>query len=118
MRFGHWLAGITETSQVKLNRVAHSGFDLGLGRSSGNAAREIRRAGRQPGRCGLHDDQVALGHFSPACLRTLFSVPGASSSLGFPASVSSRGFSGCLYCRSLPRVRTSTQPSRSSNRIT
>ena len=27
MRFGHWLAGITETSQVKLNRVAHSGFD-------------------------------------------------------------------------------------------
>jgi hypothetical protein len=95
MRFGHGLAGITETGPVKLNRVAHSGLDLGPGRSSGNAAREIGRVGRQPGRCGLHDDQVALGHFSPACWRTLFSVPGASSSLGFPASVTSPGFSGC-----------------------
>ena len=94
MRFGNGLAGITEAGDVKLNRVAHPSLDLGLGCPSGNTAREIRRVGRQPGRRGLHDDQVTLGHFSPACLRTLFSVPDASSSLGFPASVTSPGFSG------------------------
>ena len=45
MRLGNGLAGIAETGQVKLNRVAHPSLDLGLGRPSGNTAWEIRRVG-------------------------------------------------------------------------
>jgi hypothetical protein len=37
--------------------------------------------------------------FSPACLSTLFRVPGARSSLGFPGTVTLPGLVGCLNFR-------------------
>jgi hypothetical protein len=46
MGFGHWLAGISESGQVKLYCVTHPSFDFGFGRPRGNAARKIRRVGR------------------------------------------------------------------------
>ena len=49
--------------------------------------------------------------FQPACLKTLFNVPGGRSSLGFPATVTRPGFVVCLNCRWLPLVATRYQPS-------
>jgi hypothetical protein len=51
---------------------------------------------------------------NPACLRMLPSVPGATSSLGLPATVTRPGLVGCRYWRWLPRWATWRQPSRSS----
>ena len=48
----------------------------------------------------------------------LFSVPGARSSLDFPATVTGPGFEGCLNCLWLPRVATRTHPSSFSIRST
>jgi hypothetical protein len=48
----------------------------------------------------------------------LFSVPGARSSLGLPATVTSPLLSGCLNCRWLPRVRATYHPSASMIPIT
>ena len=44
----------------------------------------------------------------------LFKVPGAKSSPGLPGIVTRPGFTGCLYCLWLPRVRARNQPSSSS----
>ena len=46
----------------------------------------------------------------------LFKVPGATSSLGFPGTVTRPGFTGCLYWRWLPRVAHRIQPSSWSMR--
>lgn len=54
----------------------------------------------------------------PACLSMLRKVSSFKSSDGFPATVTLPGSLGCLYCRWLPLVLTSTQPALSSNRIT
>ena len=48
----------------------------------------------------------------------LFSVPGARSSPGRPATVTSPGFTGCLNCWWLPRVRARYQPSSARSRRT
>jgi hypothetical protein len=44
----------------------------------------------------------------------LFNVPGATSSPGFPATVTRPGFVACLNCRCEPRCRTTDHPSFSS----
>jgi hypothetical protein len=49
--------------------------------------------------------------FKPDCLRILFNVPGAKSSLGLPATVTRPGLARCLNCRWLPFVVTKYQPS-------
>ena len=54
--------------------------------------------------------------FSSDCLKILFNVPGARSSLGFPATVTRPGFEGCLNCLWLPRVATRVHPSSLSIR--
>src|SRR3990170_2899207 len=53
----------------------------------------------------------------PACFSMAFNVPGGTSRLGLPATVTVPGLLGCLYCRWLPRVRASRHPSSVSNRI-
>jgi hypothetical protein len=58
------------------------------------------------------------GPFNPACLRMLFSVPGGTSRLGLPATVTVPGLTECVYCRWLPAVLASLQPSCSSSLIT
>jgi hypothetical protein len=45
-------------------------------------------------------------------------VPGAKSSLSFPATVTRPGFVGCSNCRWLPRVAIITQPSSANIRRT
>src|SRR2546422_3010020 len=71
----------------------------------------------------LNDHHVAHHrhpHFSflrPACFSMAFNVPGGTSRLGLPATVTVPGLLGCLYCRWLPRVRTSRHPSSVRSRI-
>src|SRR5437667_3564068 len=58
-------------------------------------------------------------HFSflrPACLSMAFNVPGGTSRLGLPATVTVPGLLGCLSCRWLPRVRASCHPSSARSR--
>src|SRR5487761_115678 len=56
--------------------------------------------------------------FRTACFKILLSVPGGTSRLGLPATVTVPGLLECLNCRWLPFVRTSFHPSRSSSCIT
>jgi hypothetical protein len=62
----------------------------------------------------LHD----LPRFKPACRLTEAKVPFGMSSPIWPLTVTRPDFVGCLNCRWLPRVTTSTQPCCSSRRMT
>src|SRR5579864_696844 len=83
--------------------------------ASRHAAGQIGYVGRVVRSGVLNDDGVSHGQlpyfFWPDCFRILFSVPGAKSSLGFPATVTRPGFVRCLNWRWLPRVPTRYQPS-------
>src|SRR5437773_7451972 len=56
----------------------------------------------------LDDDHVAesrhhrFSFLRPACFNTEFGVPGGTSKLGFPATVTVPDLLGYLYCRWLP----------------
>jgi len=78
---------------VEFNGVVHFAFDTISGRARGNATREIGRIGGIAGGSFLNNDQVAT-HFNPACFRILFCVPGARSSPGFPAMVTTPFYDG------------------------
>src|SRR5436190_22249358 len=80
------LARTPQAVEVKFNGVVHFAFDAVSRLARGDAAGEIGRIGGIAGRSFFNDDQVAA-HFNPACFRILFCVPGARSSLGFPAIV-------------------------------
>ncbi len=91
-----------------------------VGACRGDTSRKVWNVGRVAGRCRLDNDRVfhALSPVSsPACLRILFQVPGAKSLLIRPAIVTVPGFSGCWYCRWLPRVRARYQPFATRRRI-
>src|SRR5438094_1022862 len=80
-----------QTVEVEFNGVVHFAFD-GVSRlARGDAAGEIGRIGGIAGRSFFNDNQVPT-HFNPACLRIIFCVPGARSSLGFPAIMSTPFF--------------------------
>src|SRR5437867_13051752 len=96
--------------EVKFNGVVHFAFDAVSRLARGDAAGEIGRIGGIAVRGFFNDDQVPA-HFNPACLRILFCVPGARSSLGFTAIVTTPFFLPCVYCRWLPRVRSRYHPS-------
>jgi hypothetical protein len=82
-----------------------------------DAPREVRDIGAISCTSSLVNHCV-LHRFSPACLRMLFSVPGATSSAGCPAIVTLPGLMACLYYRWLPSRPTSRQPSRSTSLMT
>src|SRR5437588_776396 len=66
----------------------------------------------------LNDDNIAHGcYFNRDCFKMLFSVHGPKSSLRWPGTVTLPGLKSCLYCRWLPLVTTSIQPSASSRWI-
>lgn len=69
------------TLEVKLDGLAHGLLDRLTRRASRHATWHIRRIRRKTGR-GLFYDNEQSHDFNPACLRMLFNVPGASSSLG------------------------------------
>ena len=77
--------------EVEFNGVVHFAFDTVSRLARGDTAGEIGRIGGIAGRSFFNDDQVPA-HFNPACLRILFCVPGARSSLGFPAIVTTPFF--------------------------
>src|SRR5947199_1918922 len=106
------LARTQQGVEVKFNGVVHFAFDAVSRLARGDAAGEIGRIGGIAGRSFFNDDQVAA-HFNPACFRILFCVPGARSSLGFPAIVTTPFLWLCRYCRWLPRVRSRYHPSSS-----
>ena len=97
---------------MKLNRAMDFLLNFLASVPSRYAARQVRRI-RLETRGGLFDDDKVTAHLSPACFRILFFVPGARSSPGCPAIVTSPRLCGCLYCRWLPRVRSRYQPASS-----
>ena len=98
---------------MKRNRVLHLSLDIVASTAGRNATRKVGRVRGVAGRGLLDDDQI-LHDFNPDCLRILFNVPGATSSLRFPATVTRPGLVACLNCRCEPRCRTTDQPSSSS----
>src|SRR5204863_9166087 len=77
--------------EVEFNGVVHFAFDAVSRLARGDAAGEIGRIGGIASRSFFNDDQVPT-HFNPACLMIIFCVPGARSSLGFPAIVTTPFF--------------------------
>src|SRR5713101_6404477 len=63
-----------------------------------------------------HSRPPHFSRLSPACFSMAFKVPGGTSKLGFPATVTVPGLLACLYCRWLPRGRASRHPSSSRSR--
>ena len=108
---------LLEAVDVELNRFLHIGFSLRLCPTRRHATRNIGGVCRKSGSSLLYNDEI-FHYFSPACSRTLLSVPMASSSPRCPGTVTSPRFAECLNCRWLPRIRTWYQPSASSSRRT
>jgi len=102
---------------MKLNRVMYDFLNLLLGWSCRNTSINIRRIGRITS-CGFLNYNQVFHLLDPACLKILFSVPGAKSWFGFPAIVTKPCCIGCLYCWWLPLVLTKYQPSFFSKETT
>ncbi len=116
MRLRHFQPLFMQALQVEGYGIPHvllRFFPRGTG---GDTAWQIGRKGGEAGLRFLDDNQVS--HFRPACLSTLFNVPGARSSFSLPAMVTKPGFSRCLNWRWLPLVLTMNHPSSSIILIT
>jgi hypothetical protein len=98
---------------MQRNCALHLSLDFVARVAGGDATGKIWGICREASPRPFDDNQVFHG-FNPACLRTLFNVPGATSSPGFPATVTRPGFVACLNCRCEPRCRTTDHPSFSS----
>jgi len=105
-----------QSADVHFDSLVHSAGGLIPGLAGGNTAGKVWRIGREIALSLLDDNRKAMhGHFplgllKAACLRTVLSVPGARSSLGWPAIVTRPGFWACLNWRWLRFVATMTQP--------
>jgi hypothetical protein len=91
---------LAHSFNVKLNGLAYRALSF-LNRSAcSHAAGQIRNVRGVVRPSILNDDRVSHGQlpyfFRPDCFRILFNVPGAKSSLGFPATVTRPGLVGCL----------------------
>src|SRR4029078_4297406 len=82
----------------------HRFFGLFPGRTGGHATGKVRRIRGVvlPGFFDDDEESMYVHFFSPACLRMLFIVAGARSSLGLPEIVTRPLFVGCLNWRCLP----------------
>src|SRR6516164_3390156 len=98
---------------METDRFANLFFYESHGLARCNATGEIRHVSRVVTPRLLNDHRIAHQRcsFRPDCFKILFSVPGARSSDGLPATVTRPGRTGCLYCRWLPRVATKNHPS-------
>src|SRR5262249_18440424 len=108
---------------MKFDGFADQSQDLVAALADCQTPRQIRDM-CAPTRFTVLDDHHVAHHrhlyfslFSPACFSMSFKVPGGISRLGWPATVTMPGLVACLYCRWLPRVRASRQPSFSRSRI-
>ena len=97
-RIGQLRALLPETIEMKRDGVSHLPFRVFAGCPRRDAAGHVRRVRGEPR--GRRFDHNEISHdFSPACFRTLFSVLGARSSPGLPATVTSPDLDPCLNCR-------------------
>jgi hypothetical protein len=96
---------------VQNYRFADAVLDFCDGLAGCDTARQIRNVCGEIAVSFLNYDCISHVYFQPACLKMLFWVPGASSSLGFPETVTRPGFDGCLNWRWLPLVVARYQPS-------
>ena len=104
----------THALEMKLDGFTNLSLHFVDGGTGGYATWEVWNVGREIWSRIFDNDGIAHDspHFlKPACLRMLFSVPGASSSPGFPGTVTRPDFVGCLNWRWLPRITTKYQPS-------
>jgi len=114
---------LSQTVDVELDGFADQPQDFLASLAHRHASRQIRGMCSPAGVAPLDYHHVAHhrhAYFSllrPACFSIAFKVPGGTSKLGLPATVTVPGLLACLYCRWLPRVRASRQPSPSSRRI-
>ena len=89
----------THALEMKLDGFTNLSLHFVDGGTGSYATREIRDIGREVRPRIFDNDGIAHDSphlLKPACLRMLFSVPGASSSLGFPGTVTRPDFVGCL----------------------
>jgi hypothetical protein len=84
--------------QVKLNRFSNKSQNFLFRVRGSHAAREVRHIRSEGSQALLNHDQVTHSlysvFFKPACLSTLFRVPGGISTLSLPATVTVPGFTG------------------------
>ena len=83
--------------QVEFDCLLHVPFDFFARSTGGNAAFQVRRVRGVSRSCFFDDDEVFFHFLIPACLKMLCKVPGASSSLRLPGTVTSPRFVGCAY---------------------
>jgi len=105
----NWKTLFFQPFKMKRDRFTNILLDFAFRFSRGNAARKIRAICREVSLRFLDNDKV-FAHFSPACFRMLFKVPGGKSWLGWPAMVTKPGLELCLNWRWLPLVRAKYQP--------
>src|SRR5262245_60102286 len=94
---------LSHAFQVKLDGFADRLLCVLGSLTGGHAPRKIENIGGVVAFSLLNDYGVSHGihlvGLRPDCLRILFKVRGAKSSLGLPAKVTRPGFTGCLYWR-------------------
>jgi hypothetical protein len=119
MRIRDWYTVLAHSLKVKLDRLADVVLDFLNTPARRDAPWQVRNIRGKIVRALLDDNRVFPHGFpvSPACLRTLLSVPVCRSSPGWPGTVTRPFLIACLYWRWLPRVRTCSHPSFSISRI-
>lgn len=111
-----WNMLFFQAFKMKRDCLANVLFNFAFRFSRGNTTRKIRAiSGKIPLRF-LNDDEI-FAHFSPACFKMLFKVPGGKSWPIWPAIVTKPGFKLCLNWRWLPFVRAKNQPASSMSLI-
>lgn len=113
----NWKTLFFQPFKMKRDCFANILLNFALRFSRGNTARKIRAICRKISLRFLNDDEV-FAHFSPACFRMLFKVPGGRSWPDWPAMVTKPGLELCLNWRWLPLVRAKCQPPSSMSLIT
>ena len=89
---------LSQTVEMEREGLADQFPHLGPALRDGDAAWQVRYICTITSLALLDNDGVAH-RFSPACLRMLLSVPGGTSRLGSPATVTVPDFVGCSNCR-------------------
>jgi len=97
MRFGNLDSLEPQAIEVELDGLAHIVLDLCAAGAGGYASGQVRRIGGVTRARFFDDNEVFLHFFNPACLRMLFSVPGASSSFRLHGTVTNPFLEGCRY---------------------
>src|SRR5207248_1047027 len=121
--FGDGLTVFAQAFDVKLDGFMNQLQDFFLGIRSSDTAGQVRHVGAKTSFTFLDYHSISQFfvppvYFKPACFRILFNVPGGTSTLGFPDTVTVPGWFGFLNWRWLPFVRAKYHPRSSRSLIT